>query len=138
MIQEKTARLFFCYGKESRTIEVIRYNFDRKVSSRIVLYTSKPILEVKFISDPAKDKIYVFGLTKEKGKLFIQSFEIKDFLVTKSEVSGLAVNVENATFSLNDNKSIYSLARYSEKYVVNKTVYEGKIFENNSLLSLPG
>jgi hypothetical protein len=132
----KTSKTFFCYTKGDRAIEVIRYNFSNQTSQKIVLYASYPIADVKILRDRLLDRINISALTKERGKLYLQNLEVKDFHLVTSGILGVAMNSLEACVNLGVYKDIYYLTDNGEKIDLIKSMVDKKVLGNRLRLTL--
>jgi hypothetical protein len=124
---QRDRKTFYFYSEGERIIELLRINFQKMEFSKRILYASGPIYDLKITSDRLKDRQTIFVLPKEKGKLFIESFDFRDFRYLSSGTEEIADNVEKASLLFNVYKEIFHFESNSEKLFLKKSVFNRKV-----------
>jgi hypothetical protein len=123
----KDQRNFYFYSKGDKVIEIIRANFARPQFSRKVLYANGQIYDLKITSDRLKDMQTIYVLSKNGGKLFIESFDFRDFRYVNSGYAEIASDVEQASLTFGLYKEIFFIKKSGEDFLLNKTIFNRKV-----------
>ncbi len=115
---EKT---FYCYSGGGRIIEILKINLYDGTFTRKILYADGPIEDLKLVPDNSRISQNLFLLINNRGKLFSQSFEFRDFRYLKSALDSVSTNVEAAVLAFNPLREIYFFTRYGGMLYLNKT-----------------
>lgn len=128
-------KTFFLYSNGEQIIEIVRMNFETNNYNKLILYSDKPIEDLKLMSDRLKDWQTLSVLCKKSENLFLQIFELKNFRKAKSMIYPVASGVEKAWLAFSIYKDIYTLSRSGNRVELSKSVFDNKILEKKTLLN---
>ncbi|MEW6509149.1 MAG: VCBS repeat-containing protein [Bacteroidota bacterium] len=123
----KDQRNFYFYSKGDKVIEIIRANFARPQFSRKVLYANGQIYDLKITSDRLKDMQTIYVLSENGGKLFIESFDFRDFRYVNSGYAEIATDVELASLTFGLYKEIFFIKKSGEDFLLKKSIFNRKV-----------
>jgi len=126
-------KTFYCYSKGNRILEIVRMNFDNQKYSKKILYADGPIEDIKLTSDRLKDRQTIFVLVNKNSKLYLQSFEFRDFHYVSTDMDLINSNCESAWLQFGVYKEIYCVSRNNNQIELSKTVFDKKIIETRTL-----
>ncbi|MEW6195777.1 MAG: VCBS repeat-containing protein [Bacteroidota bacterium] len=121
---EKT---FYCYTRGEKNIELLRVKFKNGSYTRKVLYTNDPITDLKITSDRLKDRQTIFVLIQKNKKLFLQSFDFRDFRYINSGLSQIVDGAERSSLLLDLYKEIYFFTRPASSVILKQATFNRKI-----------
>lgn len=120
-------KTFYFYSEGERIIELVRVNFRKMEFSKRILYASGPIYDLKITSDRLKDRQTIFVLSEKENKLFIESFDFRDFRYLNSGTEEISENVMNASLMFNVYKEIFHFETGDDKLFLKKSVFNRKV-----------
>lgn len=130
---QRDRKTFYFYSEGERIIELLRVNFQKMEFSKRILYASGPIHDLKITSDRLKDRQTIFVLPEKNGKLFIESFDFRDFRYLSSGTEEISDGVIHASLVFNLYKEIFHFESNSENLFLKKSVFNRKVQSRNLL-----
>lgn len=121
-----SSKIVYGFSQGERTVEVVQVNFDRNSFERRILYADGPIVDLKFSDDKGASFGSIYLLIKKKGRLYLQTFDFRDFRFKISGLDSIAANVGSAVISLNKYKEIFYFSEYKNTLYLNKTIFGSK------------
>lgn len=134
---QSARKTFFCYATNNRVIELLRVNFIDKKFSRRILYADGPIIELKITSDRLKDRQTIFVLINKNGKLFMQSFDFKDFRYINSGTVEVTSSFQSAALMFDVYKEIFHFSFYKNNLSLVQSTFNMKITGAKKIAELP-
>ncbi len=131
---EKT---FYCYTPGEKNIELLRIKFKNGSYTRRVLYTNDPITDLKITSDRLKDRQTIFVLIQKNKKLFLQSFDFRDFRYINSGLSRIVEGAEKSSLLLDLYKEIYFFTRPASSVILKQATFNRKITSVEQIAYFP-
>lgn len=134
---QSARKTFFCYSSSSRVIELLRVNFIDKKFSRKILYAEGPIIELKITSDRLKDRQTIFVLINKNGRLFMQSFDFKDFRYINSGTVEVTSSFQSAALLFDVYKEIFHFSFYKNNLSLVQSTFNMKITGAKKIADIP-
>lgn len=126
-------RTFYFYTKGENIIELLRINFSRFESSKRILYAGGKIHDLKITSDRVKDMQTIYVLPEINNKLYIETFDFRDFRYRSSGTEEISSGVEIASLAFNLYKEIFHITSNENNILFRKSVFNRKV-QNEEIL----
>jgi hypothetical protein len=113
-------KVFYCYSKYKKLIEIITLNIDMKKYDKEKLYSSGPIFDLKISRENNDDKAKILVAYHRANHLRVQVFNFRDFRYTVASSQDVADNTIDAKivpgfpmdiFYWQDNDKVYSFTK---------------------------
>lgn len=134
---KRDIKTFYFYSKGENVIELLRVDFPRMEKTKRILYSKGAITDLKITSDRLKDRQTIFILSRNNNKLFLESFDFRDFRYLNTGVDEIAVNFDDASLLLDVYKEIYFSSESDDNFLITKATFNRKILGSEVIVKVP-
>lgn len=132
---KREPKTFYFYSRGEYAIEMLRINFSRSESSKRILYANGQIHDIKITSDRVKDMQTIFVLAENNNKLYIETFDFRDFRYLSSGAEEISSGIKQASLAFNLYKEIFHVIKNEKGLFLKKSVFNRKVQSEETLLT---
>lgn len=127
-------KVFYCYSKGRKLIEIITLDLNSKKMSREKIYSSGPLFDLRIVHDKnTGDKAEIITAYRKANNLRVQVFSFRDFRYTIATSGDLVENIVDAKLISGNPLDVYYWQSCDNVYCFNKLELNSDLKPNSYL-----